>query len=275
MAGRDGATIFSRSSRTGMARLNAGEIIRSIAAALAIAPSCVSKWKKRLAETGAPTRGRVGRAQAADPSGERADWLRQRCRSNHDAGACGELAERGIKTEGHAVWVFVQAEGLGFKKRVLPTKQMAKGSMPFQPMERPIGRKSLASPAPKRPKVQRPIPGVKGRGPPPIPVEQSGGYALQFGGQDMHLVGPRACRRHEGPHFSAAAPCGSRRRSAGGVRLPIGLPAAYARALGATDFRTALLSLGAERFALWFDVAELVSQSPWQAPLRWSTAQCS
>ncbi|MEY9377244.1 helix-turn-helix domain-containing protein [Rhizobium leguminosarum] len=43
-----------------MARLNAGETIRSIAAALAIAPSCVSKWKKRLAETGALTRGRVG-----------------------------------------------------------------------------------------------------------------------------------------------------------------------------------------------------------------------
>ncbi|QND41887.1 hypothetical protein E0H72_35790 [Rhizobium leguminosarum bv. viciae] len=43
-----------------MARLNAGETIRSIAAALAIAPSCVSKWKKRFAETGALTRGRVG-----------------------------------------------------------------------------------------------------------------------------------------------------------------------------------------------------------------------
>ncbi|MGO7134340.1 helix-turn-helix domain-containing protein [Rhizobium leguminosarum] len=43
-----------------MARLKAGETIRSIAAALAIAPSCVSKWRKRLAETGALTRGRVG-----------------------------------------------------------------------------------------------------------------------------------------------------------------------------------------------------------------------
>ncbi|TBE34067.1 hypothetical protein ELH07_16140 [Rhizobium ruizarguesonis] len=43
-----------------MARLTAGETIRSIAAALSISPSCVSKWKRRLAETGALTPGRIG-----------------------------------------------------------------------------------------------------------------------------------------------------------------------------------------------------------------------
>ena len=64
-----------------MARLNAGETIRSIAAALSIAPSCVSKWKKRLAETGALTPARVGGRKQRTLSGERADWLRQRCRS--------------------------------------------------------------------------------------------------------------------------------------------------------------------------------------------------
>ncbi|GLR60128.1 hypothetical protein GCM10007919_48560 [Rhizobium indigoferae] len=83
-----------------MARLNAGETIRSIAAALAIAPSCVSKWKKRLAETGALTLGRVGGRKHRNLSGERADWLRQRCQLGPftTRGLVAELAERGIKT---------------------------------------------------------------------------------------------------------------------------------------------------------------------------------
>ncbi len=36
-------------------RAEAGETIRSIAAALRISPSCVSKWRKRQRETGALT----------------------------------------------------------------------------------------------------------------------------------------------------------------------------------------------------------------------------
>ncbi|MCX7374047.1 MAG: helix-turn-helix domain-containing protein, partial [Alphaproteobacteria bacterium] len=35
-----------------LARADAGETIREIAAALSISPSCVSKWRKRLRETG-------------------------------------------------------------------------------------------------------------------------------------------------------------------------------------------------------------------------------
>lgn len=108
-----------------MARLNAGETIRSIAAALAIGPTCVSKWKKRLAETGALTPGRVGGRKQWTLSCERADWLRQRCRSGPftTRGLVAELAEPGIKTERRAVWVFVRAEGLSFKKTVLPAEQ--------------------------------------------------------------------------------------------------------------------------------------------------------
>lgn len=41
-----------------------------------------------------------------------------------------------------------------------------------------------------------------------------------------------------------------------GFDFPIGLPAAYGRALGLADFRSFLRSLGAQRFARWFDVAE-------------------
>lgn len=41
-----------------------------------------------------------------------------------------------------------------------------------------------------------------------------------------------------------------------GFDFPLGLPAAYGRALGLADFRSFLRSLGDQRFARWFDVAE-------------------
>jgi hypothetical protein len=41
-----------------------------------------------------------------------------------------------------------------------------------------------------------------------------------------------------------------------GFDFPIGLPAAYGRALGVADFPAFLQSLGEERFTRWFDVAE-------------------
>ena len=80
---------------------------RSIAAALSIAPSCVSKWKRRLAETGSLEPGRVGGRKKRTLSGERADWLRERCQSGPftTRGLVAELAERGIKTDRRAVWV--------------------------------------------------------------------------------------------------------------------------------------------------------------------------
>lgn len=41
-----------------------------------------------------------------------------------------------------------------------------------------------------------------------------------------------------------------------GFDFPIGLPAAYGRATGLADFRSALRAFGAGRFERWFDVAE-------------------
>jgi hypothetical protein len=50
--------------------------------------------------------------------GESADWLRARIAAGPFTlrGLLAELAERGIKTHPRAVWVFVHAEGLSFKK---------------------------------------------------------------------------------------------------------------------------------------------------------------
>lgn len=51
-----------------------GKTTRSIAAALSIAPSCVSKWKRRLGETGSLEPGRVGGRKA-----NRRSTIRNRC----------------------------------------------------------------------------------------------------------------------------------------------------------------------------------------------------
>jgi putative transposase len=101
-----------------LARFEAGETTRSIAASLRISPSCVSKWKKLKSETGSLTPGQVGGHKPRTLSCERADWLRERCRSGPftTRGLTAELAARGIKTDRRAVWVFVRAEGLSFKK---------------------------------------------------------------------------------------------------------------------------------------------------------------
>ena len=101
-----------------LARADAGESIRSIGAALNISPSCVSKWRKLRRETGALKHGQIGGHRAPTLSADNAIWLRQRCAEGPftTRGLVAELAARGIKTERRAVWVFLRAEGLSFKK---------------------------------------------------------------------------------------------------------------------------------------------------------------
>jgi putative transposase len=101
-----------------LARKAAGETNREIAAALSISPSCVSKWMTRQRETGSLAPARIGGYKPRTLSGDCADWLRMRIGSGPFTlrGLAAELAERGIKTHPRAVWVFVHAEGLSFKK---------------------------------------------------------------------------------------------------------------------------------------------------------------
>lgn len=101
-----------------LARKEAGETNREIAAALRISPSCVSKWTKRQRETGSLAPAQIGGYKRRTLSGESAEWLRTRIASGAFTlrGLAAELAEQGIKTHPRAVWVFVHAEGLSFKK---------------------------------------------------------------------------------------------------------------------------------------------------------------
>ena len=101
-----------------LARKAAGETNREIAAALKISPSCVSKWTTRKRETGSVAPAQVGGYKPRTLSGDCAQWLRARIASGPFTlrGLAAELAEQGIKSNARAVWVFVHAEGLSFKK---------------------------------------------------------------------------------------------------------------------------------------------------------------
>ena len=101
-----------------MARKAKGETNREIAAALGIAPSCVSKWTKRKLETGSVAPAQVGGYKPRTLSGATSEWLRERVAAGPFTlqGLSAELAERGIKAHPKMVWVFVRAEGLSFKK---------------------------------------------------------------------------------------------------------------------------------------------------------------
>jgi putative transposase len=113
----DDATLFGRHSRT-RSCTDAGETVRSIAEALRISPSCVTKWKNLRRETGGVAPGKIGGHKKPVLSGANADWLRKRIRSGPFTlrKLTQELAARGIKTDVRAVWTFVHAEGLSFKK---------------------------------------------------------------------------------------------------------------------------------------------------------------
>jgi transposase len=101
-----------------MDRKAKGETNREIASALGIAPSCVSKWTKRRSETGSLAPAQIGGYKPRTLSGAAAEWLRKRIKSGPFTlrGLAAELAAEGIKTHPKAVWVFVHAEGLSFKK---------------------------------------------------------------------------------------------------------------------------------------------------------------
>jgi putative transposase len=101
-----------------MARVAAGESIRAIAAALSISAASVSKWSRRLRETGSVTPGKMGGHKPRVLSGAHADWLRARMRDHPFTlrGLVKELAERGLRVDYRSVWTFAHDEGLSFKK---------------------------------------------------------------------------------------------------------------------------------------------------------------
>jgi transposase len=74
---------------------------------------------QRLRETGSVAPGKMGGHKPKAISGEYRVWLLQRIKERDFTlrGLVAELAERGLKVDYRAVWTFVHAEKLSFKKK--------------------------------------------------------------------------------------------------------------------------------------------------------------
>src|SRR6267378_6836404 len=75
-------------------------------------------WVRRLRETGSVAPGQMGGHKPKAISGEYRAWLLERAKARDFTlrGLAAELAERGLKVDYRAVWNFVHAEKLSFKK---------------------------------------------------------------------------------------------------------------------------------------------------------------
>jgi transposase len=104
-----------------MARLDAGESSWTVAAALGIAPSTVVKWSHRLRDTGSVAPAKMGgnRPPVLKPK-DRA-FIRRRLKAEPHTPLRtlqAELEARGTKASYGAIWDFVHAEWLTFKKNI-------------------------------------------------------------------------------------------------------------------------------------------------------------
>ena len=101
-----------------VARVLAGESVRSVAAMLSISAASVVRWSQRHRRTGSAAPGKIGGHRSPVLAGAHRDWLLERTRSDFTLrGLVAELAERGLKVDYVQVWRFVHAEGLSFKKK--------------------------------------------------------------------------------------------------------------------------------------------------------------
>lgn len=100
-----------------VARVLAGESVRSVAATLSISASSVVRWSQRQRRTGSAAPGKIGGHRRAVLDAHRA-WLAERAKADFTLrGLVAELAGRGVKVDYVQVWRFVHAEGLSFKKK--------------------------------------------------------------------------------------------------------------------------------------------------------------
>ena len=101
-----------------IARVVAGESVRSVAATLSISAATVVRWSQRYRASGSAAPGKIGGHKVGILAGQHRDWLLERARSDFTLrGLVAELAAQGVKVDYVQVWRFVHAEGLSFKKK--------------------------------------------------------------------------------------------------------------------------------------------------------------
>ena len=95
-----------------------GRSVRQVAEGLEISPSAVVKWSQRQRRTGSAKPAQIGGYRRAILSDHR-DFVRARFDAVPQLTLRelqSELAERGVKVSYGAIWAFVHAHGLSFKK---------------------------------------------------------------------------------------------------------------------------------------------------------------
>lgn len=103
-----------------VARVAAGETVRSVVATFRVGVSSVVKWSQRFRATGSAAPGKMGGHRPRILTGECRTWLLQRIASGSDMtlrGLVAELAERGVKVSYRTVWNFVHREKVSHKKK--------------------------------------------------------------------------------------------------------------------------------------------------------------
>ena len=121
-----------------VARVAAGETVRSVAAVFGVSVSSVVKWSQRWRATGSaaarPMGGKRRDAMAAGRDFALARLAEQPSLPLRQLQA--ELAVRGVRVSYGAPWNFVHAEGLSFKKRL---SSEPRSSAPTSPAAAPAG----------------------------------------------------------------------------------------------------------------------------------------
>ena len=103
-----------------LARLEKGETCRQVAAALQVGVSSVVKWSQRKRETGSCAPKKPPGPKPYVLKEKQRDYIRMRLRDEPHVTLRAiqiELAELGTKVSYGAIWNFVHADGLSFKKK--------------------------------------------------------------------------------------------------------------------------------------------------------------
>lgn len=126
-----------------VARVLAGESVRSVASVLSVSAATVVRWAGRHRATGSAAPGKIGGHKIGILSGAHRDWLLERATQDFTLrGLAAELGTRGVKVDYVQVWRFVHAEGLSFKK-----KRAARRTAPAQDRQTARAVEEIPGPA--------------------------------------------------------------------------------------------------------------------------------
>ena len=102
-----------------VASMAGGRSARATAALFGVSVASVVKWSQRKRRTGSVAPGKIGGHRKPVLLPER-EWLRARVAVEPDLtlrGLLAELHERGVRASYGALWLFLEREGLSFKKK--------------------------------------------------------------------------------------------------------------------------------------------------------------